>query len=125
MKILIVEDAPSDLKLLRVLLASEGHQVAEARTAELALATIHENLPELILADLKLPGINGMSLTRQLKQDPATSGIPIIAVTSYPDDWTQQEMLDAGCAAYLTKPIDVRRLMKQIADITSDREEGV
>jgi len=125
MKILIVEDAPSDLKLLRVLLASEGHQVAEARTAELALATIHENLPELILADLRLPGINGMGLTRQLKQDPATSDIPIIAVTSYPDDWTQQEMLDAGCAAYLTKPIDVRRLMQQIADITSDRKEGV
>jgi two-component system cell cycle response regulator DivK len=125
MKILVVEDAPSDLKLLRVVLASEGHHVAEAPTAELALATIHEDPPELILADLKLPGINGLDLTRQLKQDPATSGIPIIAVTSYPDDWTQQEMLDAGCEACITKPIDVRRLVQQIADIASERREGV
>ena len=125
MKILVVEDAPSDLKLARVVLSSAGHEISEAETAETALAVIREDPPELMLLDLKLPGISGLALIRQLKGDRTTRDIPIVAVTSYPDDWTQQEALDAGCTAYLTKPIDMRKLVQQIADITSGHRESV
>jgi CheY-like chemotaxis protein len=121
MKILIVEDAPSDLKLARVLLMSAGHEVSEAETAEMALTAVRENPPELILLDLKLPGTDGLTLLRQLKQDRMTQEIPVVAVTSYPDYWTQQQALEAGCRAYLTKPIDAKALVLRISDIGFER----
>src|SRR5437870_976215 len=100
MKILIVEDAPSDLKLARVILTSAGYETAGVESAEQALATVRESPPELILLDLKLPDINGLALTRQLKADQSTREIPIVAVTSYPEDWTERAARETGCTAY-------------------------
>jgi CheY-like chemotaxis protein len=119
MKILVVEDVPSELKLARVVLTSAGHEVSEADTAEKALAAIRKGPPELILLDLKLPDINGLELIRQLKQDRTTHDIPTVAITSYPGHWTQQAALAAGCAAYLTKPLNATTLLQQITDIAS------
>jgi two-component system cell cycle response regulator len=117
MKILVVEDGRSDLKLASAILNSAGHDVAEAESAEQALAVMRGSLPELILLDLKLPGINGLDLIRQLKANPSTRDIPIVAVTSYPDDWTEREARETGCASYFAKPLDTYRLLEEIGDI--------
>ena len=98
--ILVVEDFPPDLKLAAAVLTSAGHRVVQAESGEKALVAIRELLPEVILLDLKLPDMSGVALIRQLRQDPATRNIPIVAVTSYSADWTAREARAAGCTAY-------------------------
>ena len=113
--ILIVDDNPTNLKLARVMLAGEGYEVRVAVDAEEALALLDSFRPRLILMDLQLPGMDGLTLTRRLKQDPATSGIAILALTSYAMKGDEQKALAAGCDGYITKPIDTRTLPRVIA----------
>jgi len=121
-RILIVEDAPSDLKLARVILTSAGYEVIEADTGEKALSLMRETRPDLILLDLNLPGIKGVALIREVRDDAATRDIPIVAITSYPSDWTQREAQEAGCTAYFSKPVDSTALLARFADIISNRK---
>jgi two-component system cell cycle response regulator DivK len=81
--ILVVDDNPANLKLARVLLASEGYEVRTAGDAEEALEVLTAFSPRLILMDLQLPGMDGLALTRQLKKDPKTRDIVIVALTPY------------------------------------------
>jgi CheY-like chemotaxis protein len=108
--ILIVDDNPSNTKLLAFLLSSKGHEIRTAANADEALATLAVWRPRLILMDIQLPGMDGLTLTRKLKADPATSDIPIIAATAYAMKGDEQRALDAGCNGYITKPIDTRQL---------------
>ena len=112
--ILIVDDNASNTKLLAFLLTSKGYVVRTAANAEEALAVLGEFLPKLILMDIQLPGMDGLTLTRQLKADPRTSAIPIIAATAYAMKGDEQRARDAGCDGYITKPIDTRRLPQDI-----------
>jgi two-component system, cell cycle response regulator len=118
-KALVIEDFPPDRKLARILLSWAGHEVAEAETGEQALAAARENHPDVILLDLKLPGINGFEVIRQLRQERATRNIPIVTVTAYPDRWTEREARKAGCAAYFAKPVDASVLLKQVRELAS------
>ena len=120
-RVLVVEDLPPDRKLARILLSSEGHEVAEAETGENALAAVRENRPDLISVDMKLPGMDGIELIRRLRQERETRDIPILAVTSYPDVWNRQKALEAGCTAYLAKPVDANVLLKQVRDLAAKR----
>jgi PAS domain S-box-containing protein len=104
--ILIVDDNPANLKVARIALESEGFAVRVAVDGEEALAILSDLRPGLILMDLQLPGIDGLALTRQLKADPATADIPIIAVTSYAMKGDREKALEAGCDGYIAKPID-------------------
>lgn len=113
--ILIVDDNPSNTKLLAFLLQSRGYDVRTAANAEDALSAIAERPPRLILMDIQLPGMDGLSLTRQLKADPATRDISIIAATAYAMKGDQERALAAGCDGYITKPIDTRKLPVDIA----------
>jgi CheY-like chemotaxis protein len=108
--ILIVDDNPQNLKLVRVLLTGEGYDVRTARDAEDALSQLEHFSPRLILMDLQLPGMDGLELTRQLKSDPRRKGIRIIALTAYAMKGDEQKALAAGCDAYVTKPIDIEKL---------------
>ena len=108
--ILIVDDNPSNTKLLAFLLASKGYEIRTAASADEALAVLAEWRPRLILMDLQLPGMDGLALTRQLKADPATKDIAIVAATAYAMKGDEERALAAGCNGYLTKPIDTRRL---------------
>jgi CheY-like chemotaxis protein len=108
--ILIVDDNPSNTKLLAFLLSSKGYEIRTAANADEALATLAVWKPRLILMDIQLPGMDGLTLTRKLKADPATSDIPIIAATAYAMKGDEQRALDAGCNGYITKPIDTRQL---------------
>ena len=108
--ILIVDDNPSNTKLLAFILSSRGYDVRTAASADEALAALAVFHPRLILMDIQLPGMDGLTLTRQLKADPATRDISIIAATAYAMKGDEERALAAGCNGYLTKPIDTRRL---------------
>lgn len=113
--ILIVDDNPSNTKLLAFLLASKGYDVRTAANADEALIAIAEHRPRLILMDIQLPGMDGLTLTRRLKSDPATKDISIIAATAYAMKGDEERALAAGCDGYVTKPIDTRKLPMDIA----------
>jgi CheY-like chemotaxis protein len=115
-RILIVDDNPTNLKLVTYLVRASGYEVDTAGDADQARAAITANRPALILMDLQLPGIDGLELTRLLKADPATRDIKIIAVTAYAMKGDQEKAIAAGCDAYVTKPIDTRALPQVIAD---------
>jgi CheY-like chemotaxis protein len=108
--ILVIDDNPANLKLIRVLLTIEGYKVLTASNAESALAMIAASCPHLILMDLQLPGMDGLTLTRRLKSNAATESIPIIALTSYAMKGDEEKAGQAGCDGYITKPIDTRAL---------------
>lgn len=115
MDILVIEDEPTSLKLAHVVLTAAGHRVSEAEAAAKAIEAIKKTRPEVILMDLQLPDIDGISLTRRLKSDPQTKDIPIIAITGYPNKWSRQAAMEAGCAAYIVKPVDTRALVNEVA----------
>lgn len=114
-RILIVDDNPTNLKLVAYLVRANGYEVETAGDAEQAVAAIAANRPALILMDLQLPGVDGLELTRRLKADPATRDIKIVAVTAYAMKGDQEKAIAAGCDAYVTKPIDTRGLPALIA----------
>ncbi len=114
-RILIVDDNPTNLKLVAYLMRSRGYEVETALDADAALAAIARLPPRLILMDLQLPGVDGLQLTRQLKSDPATRDIKIVAVTAYAMKGDQDKAFAAGCDDYITKPIDTRRLPDTVA----------
>jgi CheY-like chemotaxis protein len=108
--ILVVDDEPANLRLLTVLLSRNGYQVHEARTAEEALEIVAKFRPRLVLADIQLPGMDGLEMTRQLKSNPETKDIVVVAVTAFAMKGDEEKALDAGCDGYITKPIDVTSL---------------
>ena len=123
MRILVVEDHPVELKLADHVLTAAGHAVSGARNAEEAFAAIKEARPQIVLLDVLLPGMNGLALARELKADPETCDIPIIAITSHPERFSKKDALDAGCDAYLVKPVSTRRLPQELSYVV-DRGGG-
>jgi CheY-like chemotaxis protein len=115
-RILVVDDNPANLKLASHVLESDGYEVEQASSAEIAVERIRELPPDLILMDIELPGMDGLSLTRLLKADPATQGSPIIALTAFAMKGDEQKARDAGCQGYLTKPLNTRTLSAQIIE---------
>ena len=115
-RILVVDDNPANLKLASLLLESEGYVVDRASSAESALERIRELLPDLILMDIELPGMDGLSLTRLLKKDPTTRHIPVIALTAFAMKGDEEKARDAGCQGYLTKPLNTRTLAAEIIE---------
>ncbi|MBI4563728.1 MAG: response regulator [Planctomycetes bacterium] len=121
--ILIVDDNPVNLKLVRVLLRAEGFQVRTASDAEEALEVLGTFSPRLILMDLQLPGMDGLELTRRLRADPVMENTVILAVTAYAMKGDAQRALAAGCNGYISKPIDTRVLPQTIANYLHARNE--
>jgi two-component system cell cycle response regulator DivK len=113
--ILIVDDNPANLKMLRITLAVAGYDVQTAVDAEQAIAVLASFRPRLILMDIQLPGMDGLELTRRLKADPATRDAIVLAVTAYAMKGDEQRALDAGCDGYVTKPINTRTLATTVA----------
>jgi CheY-like chemotaxis protein len=114
-RILVVEDHPANRLLVEAVLARAGYDVDLASDAVEARARIAAAQPDVILMDVQLPGEDGLSLARELKAKPDTSSIPIVAVSAHAMAGDQAEALAAGCAGYITKPIDTRALAGQIS----------
>ena len=114
-EILIVDDHPQNLKLARVVLEREGYLVRAAKDAEEALHMLASFKPRLILMDLQLPGLDGLSLTRRVKADPTLRNILVIALTAYAMKGDEEKAFAAGCDGYLAKPVDIDNLAAMVA----------
>ena len=108
--VLLVEDNETNQLLLTAVLERDGYRVNVAGSAEEARKLIDGETPDLILMDLQLPGLDGLSFTRALSLDSATASIPVIAVTAHVMLGDEQQALAAGCVGYIPKPIDTRAL---------------
>jgi len=124
MKILVVEDHVTQLKLANHVLSASGHSVNNAANAEQAFVSIKADRPAVILLDLTLPGMDGLTLVRKLKADAETREIHIVAVTSYPEKYSKGDALAAGCDAYLVKPVDTRKLSDQLITASEGTDKG-
>lgn len=114
-RVLVVDDNAINLKLVQVVLRAAGYEVATADDAEQARAEIGRAVPSLVLMDVQLPGTDGLKLTRELRADPVTAHVPVVAVTSYAMCGDEAKALEAGCVAYVTKPIDIHTLPDLVA----------
>ena len=114
-KILVVDDNPTNLKLVSDVLEFEGYDILKAVDAEEAQVVLAATLPDLILMDIALPGMDGLTLTRKLKAEERTRGIRIVALTAFAMKGDDQKAFDAGCDGYIAKPIDTRKLPDQVA----------
>jgi len=114
MRILIIEDNPTNMKLASSLLKNRGYTVLEANDAEVGLRLANAEPPDLILMDIQLPGMDGLTATRSLKDNPYTCNIPIIALTAFAMKGDEQKILEAGCDAYIAKPLRYKDFLKTV-----------
>ena len=122
--ILIVEDDPKTVKLLRDLLGSVGYITTEAGDGKQAVTMARKLKPSLILMDIHLPVMSGKAATRLLKADSATKNIPVIALTASIIKEHVQKMYDAGCDDYLSKPFSIKPLMDKISEYLPPAQSG-
>jgi two-component system cell cycle response regulator DivK len=113
-KILLVEDNEMNLDMLSRRLVRHGYVVVSAQDGAAGVASAVSERPHLILMDMSLPVLDGWEATRRLKSDPATRGIPVIALTAHAMTEDREKAMAAGCDDYDTKPIDLPRLLAKI-----------
>ncbi|MBI3006874.1 MAG: response regulator [candidate division NC10 bacterium] len=119
-RILVVEDNPMNMELVCEVLEAHGYEVWQATSAAEALERLKRVKPDLILMDIQLPGLDGLALTKRLKQEPATRDILVVALTAHAMKGDRDRILEAGCCGYLPKPIDIKQLTTQVARLLRD-----
>jgi two-component system cell cycle response regulator DivK len=112
--ILIIEDNAANMKLAVLLLRNAGHTPLCATDAETGLTLARASRPDLILMDIQLPGMDGLTATQLLKQDPVTAAIPVIALTAMAMKADREKSLRAGCDEYIAKPLRYQSLYAAI-----------
>ena len=117
--VLVVEDSEAIRHAFTLLLEECGYAVAAAGTGADAIRIAAERSPDLVLLDLGLPDLSGLDVARRLKADAATRAIPIVALTGRDDDADRTALLSAGCAAYLLKPVETQRLIRDLPSYIS------
>ena len=108
MRVLIVDDNALNVELAMHLLSAAGFEVESAQDAEEAMRRLQPPLPDVIMMDIQLPGMDGLTFTRRIKADPALAHIAVLAFTAYAMKGDEARALAAGCDGYLSKPIDVK-----------------
>lgn len=114
--ILVVEDNEVNQLLTASVLEREGFEVDVAGSSVQAIEQLANRKPDLILMDIQLPGMDGLALTRRLKADPATANITVVALTAHAMSGDREQTLAAGCAGYISKPIDTRTFGSQVRE---------
>jgi CheY-like chemotaxis protein len=120
--ILIIEDNEKNRKLARDVLQVKGYQTIESETAEEGLKLALEKLPALILMDIQLPGIDGITALKQLRAEPRTKDIPVIAITASAMTHSRQTMLAEGFDGYQTKPISLKDFLAEVERVLGTRK---
>ena len=118
--ILVVEDNELNMKLVRGLIQIGKYRMLEAIDAESGIQLTREQQPDLILMDIQLPGMDGLTATKILKEDPSLKDIPIVALTSYAMQGDKEKAIQAGCTGYIAKPIDTRKFLETISEYFKD-----
>jgi len=121
--VLVVEDNPLNSELVADLLEADGFRVHRAETAEDGIKMARELLPELILMDITLPGMDGISATRVLREDPATHHLMVVGLTAHVANGHESLAMDAGFNGYLTKPIDTHTFVESVKSFLAAREQ--
>src|SRR3954465_461562 len=118
--ILVVDDMAINLKLTRILLEHQGYDVRTANCAEEALLVLESFRPRLVLADIQMPGVDGLEMTRRIKQDPRNGDMLVVALTALAREGDEEKAIAAGCDGYITKPIDTLTLAARIRAYLDD-----
>lgn len=113
-RILIVEDNPQNMKLVVTVLKKSGYEVLKAVDADSGILLARQELPDLILMDIQLPGMDGLTATRLLKGDRVTAQIPVIALTAFAMVGDRDRILAAGCDDYISKPIRYKEFLASV-----------
>jgi CheY-like chemotaxis protein len=113
-RVLVVDDTPTNLKLAVQVLIADGFEVLQAPDAEQAQKILLDIVPDLILMDIALPGMDGLTLTRMLKADVRFRDVPVIALTAFAMMGDDRKASAAGCDGYITKPINTREFSRQV-----------
>jgi two-component system, cell cycle response regulator DivK len=122
--ILVIEDNPANMKLVSLLLRNVGYGVLAAADAEAGVALARTALPDLILMDMQLPGMDGLAATALLKGNPATAAIPVIALTALAMKEDREKTVAAGCDAYIAKPLRYKEMYAVIDRQLATRAHG-
>ena len=117
--ILIIEDNEKNRKLVRDVLQVKGHKTIESETAERGLELALEKSPALVLMDIQLPGMDGITALKQLRANPQTKGIPVVAITASAMTNNRQAMLAEGFDGYQSKPISVKEFLGELERVLS------
>ncbi len=124
-RILVIEDNEANQELVTRFLRREGYEVIQATDGVTGVALAQREAPDLILMDLSLPELDGWAATRQIRANPATATIPIIALTAHAFAEEVKDAFEAGCNGYETKPLVYRRLIKKIRVLLNPGKEAV
>jgi two-component system cell cycle response regulator DivK len=119
-RILVIEDQEDNRRIVRDLLTSVGYEIIEAVTGEEGVTAAELHVPDLILMDIQLPGLDGYEATRRIKANATLRHIPIIAVTSYALSGDDVKAFEAGCTGYVSKPFSPRALLAKIRGFLQD-----
>jgi two-component system cell cycle response regulator DivK len=122
--ILVIEDNAMNMKLMRAVLTVGQYRMVESGDAETGIRLARENRPDLILMDIQLPGMDGVSATRIIKADPQLQHIPVLAMTGYAMEEEKRKAMDAGFAGYVVKPFHVAELLATIAHSLQNPQPG-
>ena len=117
--ILVIEDDPKNMKLIKAVLQRGNYAVLEAENADDGIEMARKYHPDVILMDIQLPGINGWDATRLIKSDPELKNIPVVAVTSSAMVGDEEKALEAGCAGHISKPIDVHSFVDTMEQLVT------
>ena len=120
--VLVVEDDPASTKLFHEALEVFGYNVLHAKDGMEGWRIAHEQRPDLILMDIRLPGVSGLEVTKWLKDDETLKSIPIIAITAFAMEGDKEKMLEGGCDAYIPKPISVADFLQTVERFAAEVE---
>jgi two-component system cell cycle response regulator DivK len=113
--VLVVEDNDVNMELVREVLHAKGYRTLEATTGEEALALVSEHTPDLILLDIQLPGIDGVTTLARLRETAATAETTVVALTAQAMEGDREAFLEGGFDGYISKPIDVPEFIREVA----------
>ncbi|HEV7122445.1 MAG TPA: response regulator [Rhodanobacter sp.] len=117
--ILIIDDSPTDVRVLATLMERAGHQVAAVNSAEEGIERVHAERPDLVIMDVIMPGMNGFQATRTLTRDPKTQDIPVVMITTKSMETDRVWGMRQGARAFITKPVGEKELLTCINDLLS------